>query len=76
MQDLGIAAVSSKECTKLVGIGTDKAATTVAGAGLKGLVEDKLPWVFWMWCLAHRLELAIKDALKGTSFDQIDEMLL
>ena len=48
----------------------------VAGAGLKGLVEDEIPWIFWMWCLAHRLELAIKDTLKGTSFDQIDEMLL
>ena len=29
-----------------------------------------------MWCLAHRLELAVKDALKGTRFDLIDEMLL
>ena len=29
-----------------------------------------------MWCLAHRLELAIKDALKGSFFDLIDEMLL
>ena len=29
-----------------------------------------------MWCLAHRLELGIKDALKGTYFDEIDEMLL
>ena len=29
-----------------------------------------------MWCLAHRLELSVKDALKGTTFDLIDEMLL
>ena len=29
-----------------------------------------------MWCLAHRLELAVKDALKGTAFDDIDEMML
>ena len=29
-----------------------------------------------MWCLAHRLELAIKDALHGTAFDLVDEMLL
>ena len=29
-----------------------------------------------MWCLAHRLELAIKDALKGTLFDAVDDMLL
>ena len=76
LQSLGITAVSQEECAKLVGIGTDGAAANVASAGLKGLVEDKLPWVFWMWCLAHRLELAIKDALKGTFFDQIDEMLL
>ena len=60
----------------MVGIGTDGAAVNVARAGLKALIEDKLPWVFWMWCLAHRLELAIKDALKGTFFDHIDEMLL
>ena len=43
---------------------------------MKGLVEKELPWVFWMWCLAHRLELAVKDALKQTSFDLIEEMLL
>ena len=29
-----------------------------------------------MWCLAHRLELAIKDALKATAFDSIDGLLL
>ena len=29
-----------------------------------------------MWCLAHRLELAIKDALKGTLFDDVDDMIL
>ena len=29
-----------------------------------------------MWCLAHRLELAVQDALKHTTFDLIEEMLL
>ena len=61
---------------KLVGMGTDGASSNIAAKGLKGLVEQKLPWIFWMWCLAHRLELAIKDALSGTLFDSIDEMLL
>lgn len=61
---------------KLVGMGTGGASSNVAARGLKGLVEQKLPWIFWMWCLAHRLELAIKDALCGTLFDSIDEMLL
>ena len=29
-----------------------------------------------MWCLAHRVELALKDALKHTAFDLIDDMLI
>ena len=75
---LGIEAIdaAAEDCKRLVGIGTDGAAANIASGGLKGLVEKELPWVYWMWCLAHRLELAIKDALKGTSFDFIDEMLL
>ena len=59
----------------VVGFGSDGAAAYVASAELKGLVEEKLPWVFWMYGLAHRLALAIKDALKRTSLDLIDEML-
>ena len=43
---------------------------------LKGLVEEELEWILWMWCLAHRLQLAIKDALTGTFFDSLDEMPL
>ena len=57
-------------------LGQTGAATKIASAGLKDLKEDKLPSVFWMWSLAHKLELTIKDALKGTAFDHIDEMLL
>ena len=29
-----------------------------------------------MWCLAQRQELALKDALRGTIFDLIDNMLI
>lgn len=29
-----------------------------------------------MWCLAYQLELAVKEALKGTTFDSVDNMLL
>ena len=76
LQMLGIPAITVESCSKLVGLGTDGASTNVAARGLKGLVEDKLDWVFWMWCLAHRVELALKDALKQTAFEQIDEMLL
>ncbi len=73
---LGIAAIDPEACKFLVGIGTDGGSANIAAAGMKGLVEKELPWVFWMWCLAHRLELAVKDALKHTSFDLIEEMLL
>lgn len=76
LQSLGIEEMSAGECKKLVGVGTDGAASNIAASGLKGLVEGHLGYVFWMWCLAHRLELAVKDALKGTCFELIDEMLL
>ena len=76
LQGLGISAISREECGKIVGIGTDGASANIAGAGLKGLVEKEIPWVVWMWCMAHRLELAIKDALKHTYFELVDDMLL
>ena len=76
LHKIGVKAIDAEECKRLVGIGTDGTNTNIASAGLKGLVESQVPWVFWMWCLAHRVELAIKDALKSTTFDLIDEMLL
>ena len=45
-------------------------SANVAGNGLNGMMEKKLPSLFWMWCMAHRLELDVKDALKGTTFDK------
>lgn len=70
---LGIQAVDAKQCKMLIGIETDGASANV---GLKGLVEKQVPWLYWSWCLAHCLELSVKDALKGTSFDLMDDMLL
>ena len=69
----GIQTIDCEECARLIGIGTDGASANIARRGLKGLIESKLPWIFWSWCLAHRLELSIKD---GTSFDAIDGMLV
>ena len=68
---------SQKEkCSKLIGLGTDGASANVAASGLKGLVEGRLSFFFWMWCMAHRLEIAIKDVLKKMAFDLINELLL
>ena len=61
---------------KLVGFGTDGAAVNLAEGGLKGQLKQVAPWMEMVWCLAHRLELALKDALKNTLFSSIDEMLL
>ena len=35
-----------------------------------------MPWIAFAWCMAHRLELAIQDALNDTFFDEIDDMIL
>lgn len=59
-----------------MGIGTDGASANIGGSALKGLVESHIPWIFWMWCMAHRLELAVRDALKSTAFDVVDDLLL
>ena len=75
LQRLGISTINREECGKIVGIGTDGASVNIA-AGPKGLIEKEIPWVIWMWCMTHRLELAVKDALKHTHFKLVDDMLL
>ena len=61
---------------KLVGYGCDGASVNIACNGLKGYFEEAVPWIIIFWCLAHCLELAVKDALKSTLFDDIDDMLM
>ena len=40
-------------------------------------MDKDIPWLYWSWwLLAHYVELAVKEALKGTSFDLIDDVLL
>ena len=62
--------------TKLIGFGCDGTNANIGDGGLKGLLKEAVPWVIVFWCLAHRLELALKDALKSTFFTTIDELLL
>lgn len=76
LRRLGIQALDSEQCKLLVGIGTDGATAIVAAGGLKGLIEKQIPWLHWSWCQAHRVELAVKDALKGTAFDLFNDMPL
>ena len=45
--------------------------------GVIKLFKDKknAPWVLSVRCLAHRLELAVKDCFKGTYMDKVKEVL-
>ena len=55
----------------MIGFGCDGASVNIAAKGLRGYLEESVPWVIVFWCLAHRLELPLKDALKGTVFSAI-----
>ena len=43
-------------------------------SGLIALLQEKRLWVVFIWCFSHRLELALKDALKQ-EFDPVSETL-
>ena len=43
---------------------------------MKGRMQRELPWLFWSWCYAHRLELACKDSFIIELFKSISDMLL
>lgn len=50
--------------TKLIGFGCDGTNANIGEhSGLKGHLKEAVPWVFFFWCLAHRLELFLKDAI-------------
>lgn len=62
---------------KLVGLGADGASVNNGDkSSVKTKLREEMPWLIFGWCMAHKLELGIKDALKGTFFDEVDEMLL
>ena len=51
---------------KLVFLCSDGASVnSCLKSGLIKQIKDKIPWVAFMWCLSHRLELALKDALSN-----------
>lgn len=47
--------------SKLIGFGCDGASVNIAASGLRGHLEEAVPWVTVFWCFVHRLELAIKE---------------
>ena len=62
---------------KMIGLGCDGTNANIGSrSGLKGHLNKDIPWLIVSWCLTHRLELSVKDALKDTFLKQIDELLL
>lgn len=60
-----------------VGLGGDGCSTNHGSkTGVKAIFKREKPWLLFVWCFAHRLELAIKDALTGTFFEEVDDCLL
>ena len=75
MQD--VLSAKGKHHPILVGMGTDGASDNVSEQnGIRGKVQQALPWAFWAWCYNHCLELACHDALGSSLFKDINEMLL
>ena len=61
---------------KIVAFGADGASVNQGkhGGAIAELRKNFGDWIIYIWCVSHRLELTLKDALKGTPFDDIDEM--
>ena len=63
---------------KVIGYCSDGASVMMGSKkGVIKLFKDRknAPWVLSVWCLAHRLELAVKDCFKGTYMDEVIEVL-
>ena len=60
---------------RMIGLGCDERSANMGERGLRGLLQQSLPWAVVFWCLAHRLQLSLKDALKNTFFTAVDELL-
>ena len=60
-----------------IGLGGDGCNTNRGEkGGVIALLKKEFPWFVFVWCVAHRLELALKDGLNGTYFKEVDECLL
>ena len=61
---------------KLGAFGCDGTNANIADGGLKGHLVWRFLSILVMWCLSHRVELAVKGGLKTTYFEVIDNLLL
>ena len=38
-------------------------------------MKEEMSWIAFVWCMGHRLELAIQDVLEDAFFDEVDDMI-
>ena len=61
---------------KIVFLASDGTLVNIGkNSGIIRLLQEDFSWVSFIWCFCHRLELALKDALKDF-IDPVDESLL
>ena len=64
----------NKSC---IAAGADGAAVNFgSNAGVLTRINADVPWLVHIHCVAHRLELALKDAFKGIYFEEIDDLMM
>ena len=62
--------------SNLIGFGADGASVNSGNKNVvRALLEQSAPWLVYTWCIAVKLEPALKDGLNGTAFQKVDEML-
>lgn len=60
-----------------IGLGGNGCSTNRgASSGVQEPFKQEFPWFLFSWCVAHCLELALKDALSSYYFKEVDEVLL
>ena len=68
---------SDEYLKKLSGFGADGATVNrERKEGVIAILQKDVPWLIYVWCVAHRLELSVKDSLEGSCFTEVDDMLL
>ena len=77
LTETGLKGVTATTPPVHVGLGGDGCSTNRGEkAGVKAILKKKYSWFLFVWCIAHCLELALKDAFRGTYFKEIDDCLL
>ena len=77
LTDTGLKDVTATTPPVHVGLGGDGCSTNRREkGGVKAILKKEYPWFLFAWCIAHRLQLALKNAFSGTYFKEIDDCLL